>query len=122
MTDRAELKRAYKENPPASGVYQIRNTVTGKVLLGSAMNLPGKLNGQRFQLQQGGHPNAELQADWGRYGEAAFSFEILDVLEPAAGQKTLDPRELAALEGLWLEKLRPFGDRGYNSEKRVRPD
>lgn len=32
-------------------------------------------------MRTGGHPRRELQAAWKTYGEAAFSFEILETLD-----------------------------------------
>lgn len=118
MERKQELKRAYKENPPAAGVYRILNTANGKLFLGSARDLRGKLNGQRFQLERGAHPNEALQADWNAFGAAAFTFEVIDELKPAVNETTVDLEELAALEALWLDKLRPYGERGYHSEPR----
>ena len=39
-----ELKREYQQSPRPMGVYQIRNLVKDKVLLGSSLNLPGIFN------------------------------------------------------------------------------
>jgi hypothetical protein len=52
---RSELKRGYKEKPPAMGVFAVRNLPQGKVLVGSSLNLPGALNRLRFELSLGGH-------------------------------------------------------------------
>ncbi|MFP2905887.1 GIY-YIG nuclease family protein [Pyxidicoccus sp. 3LFB2] len=111
---RAELKRAYKEKPPPMGVFAVRNRANGKVLVGSSLNIPGALNRIRFELTTGMPRIPALLEDWKRYGADNFSFEVLDVLaqpeEP--GQ---DPKEeLRVLEALWLERLKPYGDAGYN--------
>lgn len=109
---RAELRRRYKEEGRPMGVYAFRNAVNGKVLVGASQNLPGAENALRFQLKLGNHRNRELQADWKAHGEAAFTWEVLDELALEPGD---DPRgELDALERLWLDDLRPHGDRGYN--------
>ena len=52
-SDRKDRIRDYEENPPPAGVLRVRNTVTGRSLILPASNLPGKLNGQRFQLEMG---------------------------------------------------------------------
>jgi hypothetical protein len=46
MSDRKDLLRQYKETPRQMGVYCIRNTANGKCFVGSARDVPGKLNGQ----------------------------------------------------------------------------
>lgn len=97
------------------GVFAIRNTASGKVLLGSALNLPGALNGARFRLRMGAHSNRDLQRDWNELGADHFAFEVLDVLEAADPDPAHDYRDdLAVLEALWIERLQPFGDAGYH--------
>jgi hypothetical protein len=120
MPSRQELKRAYQERPKPAGVFQIKNTVNGKVLLGSSLNLDGVLNRHRFQLSLGIHPNKELQRDWNQLGADAFACEILELVKV-----TDDPHfnlndELTLLEQIWLEQLQPFGERGYNLSDRIR--
>jgi hypothetical protein len=105
MADRKELLRRYKEAPRPAGIYAVRNTVEGKALVGSSVNVPGMLNRQRFQLEAGGGPIREMQADWDRLGESAFAFEVLDTLEPP-DDPAYDPAEdLAELLGMWIDRL-----------------
>ncbi len=119
MSDKKrEQKKEYKQNSTPMGVYQIRNLVNDKVFVGVALNLPGILNSNRFQLSLGGHPNKRLQADWNEFGGESFSFEVLDELRPGEGAGGDYKDELAFLEELWLEKLEPYGERGYNKKKR----
>ncbi len=115
MDRKAELKRQYKENPPPPGIYKISNKANGKIFIGKGMNVQGKLNGQKAELRMGSHRNPELQQDWNRFGADQFAFEVIDCLEPSAADPRQDARsDLAALERLWLVKLRPYGERGYN--------
>ncbi|HEY0511668.1 MAG TPA: GIY-YIG nuclease family protein [Thermoanaerobaculia bacterium] len=113
--DKKALKRQYKESPRPMGIYQVRNTVNGKVLIGTSVDLPSMLNRQRAQLRLGGYSNRALQKDWTEFGPEAFAIEILDILPPS-DRPAYDPAaDLQALEALWLEKLTPFGERGYNA-------
>jgi len=112
-----ELKKDYKQNQRPMGVFQIRNTANGKVLVGVALDLPGIINSQKFQLSMGGHPNKALQADWQEYGAESFAFEILDELTPGPDPGRDYREELAAMQDLWLEKLQPYVDSGYNTKK-----
>jgi len=115
LSTRKELIRAYKEAPRPMGVYRVRNTANGKSLIGSWRDVRARLNRQKAELKLGIHKNAELLADWRNYGPDAFVFEILDTLEPQ-DDPYYDPREdLQVLEALWLEKLQPYGDAGYNT-------
>ncbi|MBN1569476.1 MAG: GIY-YIG nuclease family protein [Acidobacteria bacterium] len=111
---KSELKRAYKDNPPAAGIYRITNTANGRVLLGKGMNVRGILNSQQAQLQFGSHRNPQLQQDYNRFGAEQFQFEIIDQLEQSDKTPQQMQEDLTALEELWLEKLQPYGERGYN--------
>lgn len=103
-----------------AGVFQVKNTVNGRILLGSSLNLQGPLNAHRFMLTIGSHRNRDLQKDWNEFGEDKFVFEILETVkikdEPGFDIKD----ELTLLEQIWIEKLRPFGERGYNKDDKIR--
>jgi|WetSurMetagenome_2_1015567.scaffolds.fasta_scaffold52852_3 hypothetical protein len=114
--DRKELIRKFKETHPPMGVYRVRNKSNGKSLIGSNSNLPAILNRHRFQLEAGLHPNRALQSDWNEFGPSAFEFEILDRLDPAEKSDHDLRNDLAVLERLWLDKIEPYGDVGYNPE------
>lgn len=112
---RSELKQAYKEKPPPMGVFAVRNRANGKVMVGASLNLQGALNRVRFELTMGMHRTfPALQEDWNRHGAGAFSFEVLDVLPPPEEPGADLKEELRVLETLWLERLRPYGEAGYN--------
>ena len=111
--------REYKETPRPAGIYQIRNNANGRVLIGSAVDVPGRLNRYRFQLRLGSHPDAELQADWNVLGEEAFDLSVLDRLEPR-DEPSYDPTEdLAALEEMWRERLTAGGESLYGKSRRA---
>lgn len=115
--DRKALIRQYKETPRTAGIFRVRNTVSEKSLVGRSVDVAAMLNRQRAQLGFGAHPNRALQDDWIAFGPDAFAFEILDTLKPPADTPQWDPTEdLRELEKLWLEKLAPFGERGYNTQ------
>jgi hypothetical protein len=120
LKSRQDIKREYKERVKPAGVFRIRNRVNGKVLLGSSLNLEGPLNSHRFMLTIGKHRNAELQKDWHACGEENFDFEILEVVKVREDPCFDLSEELTLLEQIWLEKLRPFGERGYNTGSRIR--
>ncbi|MDX2033879.1 MAG: GIY-YIG nuclease family protein [Blastocatellia bacterium] len=117
-----ELKREYQQTPRPMGIWQIRNLANEKVLVGAALNLPGILNRHQFELRAGSHQNRALQADWNRYGEASFVFEVLDELTPSDAPARNYREELAFLEDLWLDRLQPCGERGYNEPRKTREE
>ena len=98
------------------GIYKIENLVNGKVLIGSSKNLPGKANSYRFQLKQGSHMNRDLQKDFILFGEEKFIFAVVDCLEPKEGPGHDYTSDLTALEEMWMERLQPYGERGYNKQ------
>jgi group I intron endonuclease len=120
MKSRKELNREYLERPKPAGVFQVKNQANGKVLLGSSLNLDGALNGHRFTLKIGSHRNKALQGDWNTYGEENFLFEILEVVNVKDDPNFNLSDELTLLEMIWLEKLEPVGEKGYNLNERIR--
>jgi len=48
----------------------------------------------------------------------SFAFEVLDELSATEGAGHDYRSELAFLEELWLERLQPYGERGYNVRKK----
>jgi group I intron endonuclease len=120
MMSKQDLKREYRERKKPAGIFQVKNTVNGKVLLGSSLNLEGPLNSHRFMLTIGKHRNAALQKDWNDSGPEAFVFEILEVVKVPVDPDFNLSDELTLLEQIWIEKLQPFGERGYNIDSRIR--
>lgn len=106
MDQRRLLKERYKQMKPEMGLYVIQSKVSGKMLLAAATDLKSAINGSRFKLKGGMHPNRALQAEWNAAGEDAFEFRILDRLEyskdPAKTDYTDDLEELRIM---WMEKL-----------------
>lgn len=115
MADKQALKADYKQNwhrLRSMGVYQIKNTVNGKVFVDSSFNLEGAIERDRRWLTLGGHMNSRLQQDWNAFGPDAFQFELLEALTP-----TDEPRdyreEVDLLLEAWKAQLEPYHDRGY---------
>lgn len=104
--------RARAETSPG-GIYGIHNLLGGKIFVGRGSGVRGRLAGLRAQLEWKSHRCEALQRDWNDLGAEAFSFDVLEELEPT-GDATLDRRRLAELERAWLERLEPWGERGYN--------
>lgn len=112
----------YKQNRPDMGVYQIRNTANGKIYVGISQNLEGTRNSRLFQLRMGKVVfSRELQKDLNEFGAESFEFSVLSVLDTPEPGDTIE-QSLAALAVQWLEKLQPFGERGYNNVKAYQRD
>jgi uncharacterized membrane protein YheB (UPF0754 family) len=107
------LKDQYKEIKIEAGIYQIRNIHNQKIFVDSTRNLK-TLNGKLFMLKTGSFINDRLQKELKEFGAEAFAIEILEVLEKKEDRYFDEKNALKKLEEKWLEKLQPFGDRGYN--------
>jgi hypothetical protein len=122
MANKKQLKQEYQQSHRPMGVYLIRNNTNDKVFVGASLNLPGIINRHKFALGHGSHVSKSLQAAWNELGEQNFSFEIVDELSPRSDPNADYKSELALLEKLWLEKLDPFGEHGYNERKKSRAE
>jgi group I intron endonuclease len=118
IMNKKELVKNYKQTVQPMGIFQIKNLKNGKIFIGSAKDLKGIINSNKFQLKNGLHSCKQMQLDYKEFGEEQFSFEILDYLKPKQDMNADYTEDLKILEQMWLEKLRPFGDRGYNTLKR----
>ena len=102
---RREAASAYKARRRQGGVFQIRNTETGRILRRRTADLRGSQN--RFQLAQltGSCVDFALQSEWGRDGKG-FVFEVLEELTQKETQTEAEfQSDVDALFELWQEKL-----------------
>jgi hypothetical protein len=113
--DRKEIIKEYKKTIQPMGIVQVRNIKNNRVYLTASANTAGTINSIRFQLKMGTFlPSPALAKDWKEMGEQSFVFEVLDELKPV-DDPAYDYREdLKELETMWMEKLKPFGERGYH--------
>ncbi|MCL6603479.1 MAG: GIY-YIG nuclease family protein [Paenibacillus sp.] len=120
---RKELSYNYVHSHREMGVYRILNIQNGKSFVGSAMNLNGVWNKHKFMLNMGGHMNKEFLAEWMKYGEDGFQYEILELIKPQedfvlqASDLEKYKKILSDLEKKWFEQLSPYGERGYHKLK-----
>lgn len=121
-----ELAAAFAKSFRPMGIFQLRNTGNGKIFVGAAMDLDGMRNRIAFSAGQHEAPFNELKEEWARFGPDSFVYEILDQLKPQTDSPA-DRAELAQLKAeldalleLWLDKLQPYGDKGYNKKKVIR--
>lgn len=120
MKTRQDIIREYKERKKPAGIFHVKNTANGKFLLGSSLNLEGPLNSHKFMLTIGKHRNETLQKDWNELGGDKFVFEILETAKIKDDPDFNLEDELTLLEQIWIEKLQPFSEHGYNNEPKIR--
>lgn len=109
-----QLKDEYKLKKFKAGVFVVRNITNDKIFLGSSVNMDAMWNRIRLQLDVGSHPNSELQADWKSLGEDKFRFEIISEIKQKDDVQQDLAKEVKELELLYLDELKPYGEKGYN--------
>lgn len=89
------------------GVYVIRHVDSGKVYVGSSIDITRRLKTHLSNLRNGKHRNSHLQRAWDKHGERAFTTDILTVT---------CRHELVVMEQKWIDVLRAADGRyGYNA-------
>ncbi len=83
-----------------AGIYVIRNLINGHEYVGKTTLFTARWKGHRSQLRRRIHPNPHLTYAWHHYGEAAFEFQVLEVVTDLT---LLDERERH-----WGEQLQPY--------------
>ena len=78
------------------------------------MQVNNAVNRHLATLKMNVHRNKALQQDWNAASPNDFTFEVLEYLEPQDKPGYDYHEDLAVLEELWLEKLQPYGEKGYN--------
>ena len=88
------------------GVYAITNKKNGKVYVGSALSIYGRMLSHRSSLRRGVHDNPRLQFSWNKHQERAFRFDVLE---------TCSAGETIIREQHWIDALGAVNpDKGYN--------
>ena len=99
------MKRpAIIENSPC--VYMIKNTVNGKVYIGSSVRPCGRFYSHVNRLKKGYHHSIRLQRSFNKYGAEAFIFIVLKYTEKNEHRKE-EARIIKMLDAINPEK-------GYN--------
>jgi hypothetical protein len=112
---RKELAEQFRQIPVMFGVFQLKNTVNGKIFIDSCPNFKNRYLTLKMELDDGRHRNSELQSDWREFGEASFEYSVLEERED---KDVADKRrEMKQLLQKWLDKLRPYGETGYRKPK-----
>ncbi|KAA9007548.1 GIY-YIG nuclease family protein [Paenibacillus spiritus] len=112
---RKHLVDEFKEIKTYMGVICLTNKANGKKFLTGFPNLKNRWHTLQMHLNDGRHPNAGLQADWKLTGAEGFTYEVLEQKDTEGVQDI--KWEVKQMEKAWLEKLQPYGERGYHRMK-----
>lgn len=92
----------------ASGVYMIKNIITKKVYIGSAIDFERRFYLHKLNLNKNKHHSRHLQSAWIKYGPSNFEFIIL---EETSNKK----EELLKIEQKYIDKYQSANmNFGYN--------
>lgn len=99
-------RAAYKERKIIGGIYVIRNSDSGKILIDSAIDLQGRKNRFEFSQKTGSCVELKLQKEWAILGKEKFIFEVLEELEKGETQSMEEFKgDIEVLKLMWMEKL-----------------
>ena len=97
-------KRAYRERKLNAGVFAIHCMVENRRWIAAAPDIPAAQNRFLFRIRNSEAPNATIAAALKAHGEAAFSFETLELVDPEKPPLYLSDH-LAERAAFWREKL-----------------
>lgn len=80
-----------------SGIYVIKNIITEKVYIGSAINLKNRWYTHKSILKKNKHSNRKLQSAWNFYGEQSFEFIVVEIV--------IDKNKLIEIEQQYLNNF-----------------
>jgi hypothetical protein len=99
------LTAAYKERKPRPGVFAVRCVADGQTWVGASRELANRQNGIWFALRLGTSLNKGMQQAWRGHGEAAFTYEELQVIGAEDLSAWSLDQALKAAAADWREQL-----------------
>ena len=98
-------------NKTVSGIYTITNKVSGKIYIGSSVNIHKRWGQHAYNLKHSKHRNKHLQASFNKHGLEAFEFSIV--------QQVADDSKLIAIEQVYLDEYKDNWGAIYNMAKQA---
>jgi len=80
-------------------IYKITNLITKDFYIGSAINFNNRKWGHISSLRKNKHKNQFIQNSWNKYGEDAFIFEVVEIVDKK--------ENLITREQYWIDTLSP---------------
>ena len=96
-------------NLKESGIYTIVHILSGKRYIGQAVNIYLRFNKHKTALRHNKHHSILLQRAWNKYGDEAFKFNILEIIDNPT-KELLEQREQYWMDFYQSYKL----ETGYN--------
>lgn len=102
---RKKLKEQYKNRRAIGGVYCIKCSGNGRMLIKSTKDMEGQKNRFKFSLSMNLCPEPVLSTEWNKYGANSFSFIILEEIKKGETQTDSEfSDDIDVLLEMWLEK------------------
>lgn len=98
------------------GIYRITNKLNGKSYIGkTGMNFGDRWDSHRSLLNYNKHDNPYLQAAWNKYGEDAFEFVVVEIVDSADVLNELEIRYIKEYKETGMSyNIHDGGDGGWN--------
>jgi len=100
------MNKIYNGHSKASGIYQIKNLINGKIYIGQAKQLAARAIQHEQSLISKKHANKHLQAAWNLYGSEAFEFAVLQVVEDKAERDLVEQTLITQFYGYGCYNIR----------------
>lgn len=83
-TERKLIVKRWRDTIPngISGVYQIKNKISGRYYIGSAKDFVKRFMAHLNELVCNTHCNKKLQNDWNKHGYENYEFSVLETCSP----------------------------------------
>lgn len=94
------------------GVYKIANKISGKLYIGSTINLKNREQRHFKNLKDGTHHSKKLQNAYFKYGQEIFLFEIIESYDIVENELLLER------EQYWIDFYDSY-KKGYNSRPKA---
>lgn len=102
-----DLKNNYLSRKIIGGVYLVKCSGNDRIWIKSTKDMKGLKNRFEFSIQVNSCPQADMYAEWNRYGAKSFSFTILEEIEKGDTQTEQEfNNDMGILLEIWIEKYR----------------
>ncbi len=109
--NRKELVMKAMQEKRTPGIFKIQCKNSEILYLGASLTLEKALNRHVGELKCNSHKNLNMQSDWNKFGEEAFSIETI-----AKVPEDRDP-DFTFLMKLLTEQIQIYTDKGFKVEK-----
>lgn len=98
------------------GIYKIINTKTGKVYVGSSVDMNRRLRTHFNALKHNSHKNEHLQSSFNKHGKDCFNAEIIEIVDISGLDRPAQDKMLWSREQFWMDKTKCYvREFGYNN-------